>query len=256
MKPVCLPAPPPGALRGEEPEAPESNVILPADKPIHGWYRFVLSFPPHLVRRYLSAFGISGSTLILDPFCGTGTTLVEAKKHGFRSIGADAHPFAVLTSRVKTDWELEPALLRKLGARIIDEADVQMMDAGLEPLSLDSRLREAGPAPEVLALSEEQKKLIPTGFISERPLHRILILMKALEAAVGGRHRIFGSSSYLGWHTQSPMERATLPSAPRFTGQRRRRITTFWDILRGEFFPWRTIWRRFERPDSTWCRPE
>jgi hypothetical protein len=182
MKPVCLEAAPPRILR---PEEPESNVILPADKPIHGWYRFVLSFPPHLVRRYLSAFGVKGSTLVLDPFCGTGTTLVETKKHAFQSIGADAHPFAALVSRVKTRWDLDTSLLRKLGNRIIDDAEAQMLDSGLESLSLESRLRETAPASAPPSLSEEQKKLIPTGFISERPLHRILILMKALDAVVG-----------------------------------------------------------------------
>jgi hypothetical protein len=54
-------------------------------------------------------------------------------------------------------------------------------------LSLESRLRETGLATNAPSLSEEQKKLIPTGFISERPLNRILILLKVLEAAVAGK---------------------------------------------------------------------
>ena len=29
------------------------NKILNSDEPIHGWYRFVLGYPPHLVREYL-----------------------------------------------------------------------------------------------------------------------------------------------------------------------------------------------------------
>lgn len=182
---IAAPASPRPA-RGKEPEMAESNVILRADNPIHGWYRFVLSFPPHLVRRYLAVFGLSGKTLILDPFCGTGTTLVEAKKHGLGSIGSDAHPFAALASRVKTEWNLEPSLLRTLSGRIIDEAEARMMDAGLEPMSLECRIRETDPAHDAPPLSEEQKKLIPTGFISERPLQRILILMKVLKAAVDG----------------------------------------------------------------------
>ena len=58
------------------------NALQKEDLPIHGWYRFVLSYPPHLVRQYLSAFGVARNDLLLDPFCGTGTTLVEAKKQG------------------------------------------------------------------------------------------------------------------------------------------------------------------------------
>ena len=56
------------------------NRLRPEDSPIHDWYRFVLSFPPHLVQQYLKDFGANNSSLVLDPFCGTGTTNVECKK--------------------------------------------------------------------------------------------------------------------------------------------------------------------------------
>src|SRR5262245_48492823 len=88
------------------------NSVQPGDLPIHGWYRFVLSYPPHLVRKYLSAFGLTREGLVLDPFCGTGTTLVEAKKEQIPSVGCDAHPFAAMVSRVKTNWEVDARLLR------------------------------------------------------------------------------------------------------------------------------------------------
>jgi len=56
------------------------NAVQKQDLPVHGWYRFVLSFPPHLVRQYLAVMGLESNDLLLDPFCGTGSTLVEAKK--------------------------------------------------------------------------------------------------------------------------------------------------------------------------------
>ncbi|MCY3627869.1 MAG: DNA methyltransferase [Gammaproteobacteria bacterium] len=56
------------------------NAIRPEDLPIHRWYRSVLSFPPHLVKDYLTRFSIQPDANVLDPFCGTGTTLVECKK--------------------------------------------------------------------------------------------------------------------------------------------------------------------------------
>ncbi len=55
------------------------NAVQKQDLPIHAWYRFVLSYPPHLVRQYMSAFGVTRNDLLLDPFCGTGTTLVDAR---------------------------------------------------------------------------------------------------------------------------------------------------------------------------------
>src|SRR6266480_2150907 len=82
----------------------EANKLCSGDRSVHDWYRFVLSFPPHLVRDYLSKFGINKKQVVLDPFCGTGTTLVECKKLGLQSVGIEANPMAHFASRVKTDW--------------------------------------------------------------------------------------------------------------------------------------------------------
>jgi hypothetical protein len=57
----------------------ELNKLYPGDEVVHGWYRFVLSFPPHLVRDYIQQFGLTSNHRVPDPFCGTGTTLVESK---------------------------------------------------------------------------------------------------------------------------------------------------------------------------------
>jgi DNA modification methylase len=142
-----------------------------------------------LVRRYLSTFEIKRGALIADPFCGTGTTLVESKKNGVRSVGTDAHPFAALVSRVKTNWSLDVSTLRRLSGRIIDGAEDGMLDAGLEPLSFETRLRETGPVRHITELSDDQKKLIPTGFVSERPLRRLLILLNQIDFVLDGAPR-------------------------------------------------------------------
>ena len=62
--------------------SPENNKLRTEDLAAHHWYRFVLSFPPHLVRDYLKRFNLNSRHRVLDPFCGTGTTLVECKKLG------------------------------------------------------------------------------------------------------------------------------------------------------------------------------
>src|SRR3990172_1189048 len=77
------------------------------DAAIHNWYRFVLAFPDHLVANYLDKFGIEAGATVLDPFVGTGTTLVECKKRGVHSIGIDANPVTAFASRVKTQWDVD-----------------------------------------------------------------------------------------------------------------------------------------------------
>src|SRR5208282_5436570 len=51
--------------------------------------------------------------IILDPFCGTGTTLVESMKRGIASVGIDASPFSCFVSRVKTNRALSADALLK-----------------------------------------------------------------------------------------------------------------------------------------------
>ena len=47
---------------------PSRNQMLDKDRPVHDWYRFVLSFPPHLVREYMQRFNLDEGATVLDPF--------------------------------------------------------------------------------------------------------------------------------------------------------------------------------------------
>src|SRR5581483_11642632 len=85
-----------------------NNRVFIEDAAAHEWYRFVLSYPPHLVRDYIRRFHLDEGQCVLDPFCGTGTTLVESKKLGISSIGLEANPIAHFASTVKVDWRPSP----------------------------------------------------------------------------------------------------------------------------------------------------
>jgi len=60
--------------------------------------KFIYQIPRELIRLYHPG----DRSPVLDPFCGSGTTLVEAAKAGIPSIGIDVHPLAVLIAKVKT----------------------------------------------------------------------------------------------------------------------------------------------------------
>ena len=76
-----------GTLKDARSASNDRNKLRTEDRAVHDWYRFFLSFPPHLVRNYLEQLGISPSDTVLDPFCGTGKTLVECKKLGIATVG-------------------------------------------------------------------------------------------------------------------------------------------------------------------------
>lgn len=59
-------------------------------------------FIPDIPRELISGLGCDKGAVILDPFCGSGTTLLEAQRAGFESVGIDLNPIACLISSVKT----------------------------------------------------------------------------------------------------------------------------------------------------------
>ena len=160
----------------------EDNKLRPEDRPAHDWYRFVLSFPPHLVREYIERFGIRPGQLVLDPFCGTGTTLVECKKRGIPSVGIEANPMACFASQVKVDWRISSAgLLRH--AQAIAEATLARLEAEAvedEPRPPLFRTPRKAP-PRLRTLPEGTAKLLLSGSISPLPLHKTLSLLETLE---------------------------------------------------------------------------
>ena len=76
----------------------------------HNFYRYPARFSPKLVRAAIEVFTEPGD-LVLDPFVGGGTTLVEAMVSGRHAIGTDISSLATFVSEVKTtvfsDAELE-----------------------------------------------------------------------------------------------------------------------------------------------------
>jgi len=72
------------------------------DDSVHQWYRIIMGFDWKLVQFVIERLAIRPNHLVLDPFCGAGTTLVQCKKRGIRSVGIDANPICTLASQVKT----------------------------------------------------------------------------------------------------------------------------------------------------------
>ncbi|MBX0312229.1 MAG: site-specific DNA-methyltransferase [Sulfurihydrogenibium sp.] len=67
----------------------------------HTFHPYPARFIPQIPATFIKLFTKESDT-VLDPFCGSGTTLVEAFLHNRNSIGNDLNPLAVLISKVKT----------------------------------------------------------------------------------------------------------------------------------------------------------
>jgi DNA modification methylase len=155
-----------------------ANKLDPQDRAFHDWYRFVLSYPPHLVRDYIKDFQLDGGTTILDPFCGTGTTLIESKLNGIASIGTEANTFAHFASSVKIDWDIDPDLLCDQSRQAAKEAREVLSKQGIDD---DIPYEGDIDVLQLRQLSEEENKLILTGSVSPLPLHKTLVLLDCLK---------------------------------------------------------------------------
>ena len=71
-------------------------------KHVHRLHPYLGKYIPQLVEIFLRKFFSPGQTVI-DPFCGSGTTLVEANALGIHSVGYDVSAFNVLLCTAKTD---------------------------------------------------------------------------------------------------------------------------------------------------------
>jgi hypothetical protein len=107
------------------------NELKELDSPIHRWWRFVLAFPPHLVTQYLDEFGCDGpGRTVFDPFSGTGTTLVEAKRRGCHAVGTEALDFCYLASKVKTTWDLPLPSLERASGELLEAVAIDFAKFG------------------------------------------------------------------------------------------------------------------------------
>jgi hypothetical protein len=89
----------------------------------HGFHSYAGRMHPSIARGAIEAFSAAGDTVV-DPFCGSGTVLVEGMGLGRRAIGIDASPLGVAIAQVRSTvlGESGRAALVAEAARIAEEA--------------------------------------------------------------------------------------------------------------------------------------
>ncbi len=158
------------------------NKLLSEDRAVHNWYRFVLSFPPHLVRDYLERLGVGPSDTVLDPFCGTGTTLVECKKLGIASVGIESNPMAHFASSVKVDWSVDASALLEYAEEVaVSTQEILDRDGSNEWTGLPLLATNENAQAQMRQLGLEQSKLLLKDSISPIPLHKTLVLLDEID---------------------------------------------------------------------------
>ncbi|WP_048055713.1 DNA methyltransferase [Methanotorris igneus] len=133
-------------------------------KHVHRLHPYKGKFIPQLVEYFLKNYFKPGD-IILDPFMGSGTTLVQALEMGIHSIGVDISPFNCLIAEVK----LQNYDIKKLRSTLLD-----MLNKTLEHIEQRKR-KEFDEEVELLIrkfnekyFSQEYRRMLHMGKINEK----------------------------------------------------------------------------------------
>jgi hypothetical protein len=99
--------------------------------PIHRWFRYSAGFSATWVNTVIMAQKALNRERVLDPFAGSGTTILEAERCGCESMGIEAHPFVARITRAKLKWRSNVRTFEKFAQRTLQYASAN-------PVHLDS----------------------------------------------------------------------------------------------------------------------
>lgn len=93
--------------------------------PIHRWYRFTAGFSAEWVKDLVRKSLASGndSIVVMDPFAGSGTTLLACDELGIESYGYEAQPMISQIAKAKLSWDFDVKKFINLAERILLEAE-------------------------------------------------------------------------------------------------------------------------------------
>lgn len=91
--------------------------------PVHRWFRYSAGFSAAWVQDVVRARSSTRVPNVLDPFVGSGTTLVACQQMGVPSIGLETHPFVARVARAKLHaWADQAEAFEERAAAILAKA--------------------------------------------------------------------------------------------------------------------------------------
>lgn len=95
---------------------------------MHSFHRYYGKLIPAIPGYFIKEFTKEGD-LVFDPFSGSGTVAVEAKRLGRNFLGVEINPLSAEIARVKT-YSLSPEKLEKINSELLEIIDSDLSDVG------------------------------------------------------------------------------------------------------------------------------
>ena len=99
---------------------------------IEGVHPYPAKFIVEIPRALLDILPVPRDTAVFDPFCGSGSVLVESQRRGLPAVGIDLNPIACLMTRVKTSPH--PGGLTEAASDVVDRATARIHVAEIPDL--------------------------------------------------------------------------------------------------------------------------
>lgn len=101
----------------------------------HNFHRYKGKYYPQLINSIINSVGLPKTSLILDPFNGSGTTTLECTLHNFKSVGFDLNPLTVLIAKAKQDI----LFIESKNTEMVYEKLMKNLSKKFESLSLNDK---------------------------------------------------------------------------------------------------------------------
>jgi len=142
------------------------NFSTNLDKPIHRWFDIKEGYSRDLIINLINRFDVRKKELILDPFCGSGTTLLAAKEKGIDGIGFEINPFLAFLTKVKlNNYTNKDILGLELAFKKIEKMESKKSLISSPKLSISKKL--FGPRLKTILAIKEYISRVPKNQIKD-----------------------------------------------------------------------------------------
>ena len=137
------------------------NYSTDLEKRFQRWYRYKEGFSVTLIERILEEENVKEGEFIIDPFLGSGSTLIAAKRKGVNGFGYEINPFVADLAEVKlNDYSISDTKLFETIINRIEANEIDTNSFKKPQLSIFDKLFEPDTGEYLLKLIDLQMALL------------------------------------------------------------------------------------------------
>lgn len=149
---------------------------------IHNWYNFVLGYSPEFPDYLIDRENINNGHFVVDPFLGSGTTMICCKSKGIPSAGVEANDFFKFAAGAKLEWSFDIDSLKREGDELLRQVEKKVSEFKWPSVSSQEKLPfdKTGSLDPNKFAQEHRPKLLLEKYISNAPYTKLQLIKTIL----------------------------------------------------------------------------